>query len=197
MLALCFASDTCASPLYGGYNGESEAWVEVFVIEEITIGFTLRVSVGVDPDLDVSWIRIGVSSLFLLPYISNIEISYETGDVISASLAGLLPIKVGADTNNLKWIITNLSILVSGADSDSNVWNEWGLTGVFGLPGINAYGEDNNDHQWQWIKFFPVLVGWRVDSPISSLGQEHALWCKEDLKSLHSHFERGPLYSIF
>lgn len=197
VLALVVSSDTCASPLYGGYNGQSEAWVEVYIVEAITIGFSLNVSVGIDPDLGASWIRIGISSLFLLPYISNIEFSYETDDIVSASVTGLLPIKVGADSNDLTWIITNWSILVSGADSDDNVWSETGLTGVFGLPGVYANGKDSSDHQWEWIKFFPVLVGWR-GAPTSYQGispsQKSFLGRGEEIRSLYNYFARecGP-----
>ena len=198
VLALAFACDTYASPLYGGYNGKSDIWVEFYIFEETTIGFSFRFSVGLDPNLNVSWIRIGVSSLFLLPYnISNIGFSYETGDIASASLTTLLPwpLQFGADTNNLQWIITNLLIFVVGVDTDGNMWWERGI------PGVWAYGGDSNDNQWQWIKLFSVLLGMKVNLTSSnqgiSLGQENSLRFEEKLRSLQDHFVRecGPKLS--
>lgn len=200
VLALFAASDTCASPLYGGYNGESETWVEVYIVEVVTVGLSLRISIGVDPYLSATWIRIGISSLFLLPYVSNIEFSYETGDIVSASLTGIIPVKIGADTNDLQWWIANFLTKVIGVDSDDNSWSEKGLTGMFGIPGVFATGEDNNNHHWQWIKFFPVLVGWREELASQQgifLNQENFHRFEEELRSLRDHLTRacGPRLS--
>lgn len=187
VLALFAASDTCASPLYGGYNGESETWVEFF-IEANTIGFSLRASVGVDPS--ATWIRIGISSLFLLPYFSNLEFSYETGDVSSLSITFLLPIKIGADTNGLEWGIVNWAVIVFGADSEGGEWQEW-LSSEAWFPVFE--GEDSNNNQWQWIRLFPVLVGWREDLTSQqgvSLNQKNSLRLEEEFRSLHNHFTR-------
>jgi len=195
VLALFATGDTCASPLYGGYNGESEAWIEVYIIEKTTIGFSSKISVGIDPDLNVFWIRIGISSLFLLPSnISHIGFSYETGDIVSgdivsASITTILPpIKWGFDTNNLQWFITNWLIAVSGLDSDGNVWGERRI------PGMGACGWDSNNDKWCWIKFFPVLVGWRVEltsNQGTSLNQENALRFEKELRPLQDHFAKA------
>ena len=138
MLALVFPGAACASPLYGGYNGESEAWFEVYIVESADILFSLRISIGFDSDLTHLWVRAGISSLFLAPFnISSVGISYETGNIISASLDAILPwpFQVGADTNNLVWGVTSFLVGVSGSDSDGNVWVE------AGVPGVTACGE--------------------------------------------------------
>ena len=195
VLVLVPTVETCATPLYGGYNGESETWIEVYIIEKIAIGFSSKISVGIDPDLNVFWIRIGISSLFLLPSnISSIGLSYETGDIVSgdivsASLSTIIPpIKVGIDANNLTWIITNWLIAVVGADSEGNMWLERGI------PGVGACGEDSKGNQWCWIKVLPVLVGSRVNLPSSQgnfLNRENDLKVEEDRRSLRDHFAKA------
>ena len=166
MLALFAGSKTYASPLYGGYNGESESWMEVFIIKEVTIGFSLRVSLGIDPGLKVSWVRVGISSFFTLPYVSNLEFSYETGDIASLSVTGLIPVKVGADTTDLRWAIVNLVIRVFGADTDGNWWWEEGFPGLY----LGASGWDSKGNAWRWIKLFRVLVGWSTEESVSRQG---------------------------
>ena len=166
MLVLFTGSKTCASPLYGGYNGESESWMEVFIIDEVTIGFSLRVSLGIDPGLNVSWVRVGISSFFTLPYVSNLEFSYETGDIASLSVTGLFPVKVGADSNGLEWAIINLVIRVIGADTDDNWWQEEGLPGLY----LGASGWDSKGNEWRWMKLFHMLVGWSTEESVSRQG---------------------------
>jgi len=166
MLVLFTGSKTYASPLYGGYNGESESWMEVFIIDEVTIGFSLRVSLGIDPGLNVSWVRVGISSFFTLPYVSNLEFSYETGDIASLSVTGLFPVKVGADTTDLRWAIVNLVIRVFGADTDGNWWWEEGLPGLY----LGASGWDSKGNNWQWMKLFRVLIGWSTEESVLRQG---------------------------
>ncbi len=169
MLALFAGSKTYASPLYGGYNGESESWWEISVVDEATVGFSLSISVGTDNEN--TWTRIGVSSLFLLPYIYKLEFSYETGGISSVGLTPLLllPVKVGIDSNGLWWRIRNLLTRVEGEASDGTFWKEEiGKEGE--LPGVYYDGEDNNGNKWRWIKYFGVLVGQEVVAPVSSAG---------------------------
>ncbi|MEE8381095.1 MAG: hypothetical protein V3R78_04355 [Thermodesulfobacteriota bacterium] len=169
MLALFAGSKTYASPLYGGYNGESESWWEISVVDEATVGFSLSISVGTDNEN--TWTRIGVSSLFLLPYIYKLEFSYETGGISSVGLTPLLllPVKVGIDSNGLWWRIRNLLTRVEGEASDGTFWKEEiGKEGE--LPGVYYDGEDNNGNKWRWIKYFGVLVGQREVAPVSSAG---------------------------
>ena len=187
MLVLVVACDTYASPLYGGYNGESEIWAEFYIIEETTIGFSLRVSIGTDTKN--LWIRMGISSLFLIPSnISYIGVSYETGGVLSLSVTTLSPpIKWGIDTNDLGWFIIDWLIVITGLDTDGNFWGE------SRIPGIGAYGGDSNDNKWWWIKFFPLLIGMKVDLSSDQgipISQESALRFNKELGFLQDHIVR-------
>jgi hypothetical protein len=185
VLALVAASHTYASPLYGGYNGQSETWIEIYIVKVNRIGFSLRISVGVDTDSNV-WIRIGFSSLLISACLYKIELSYETGDILSISGRGLLPLKIGADTDNLQWIITNLVVIVAGIDTNSNVWWETGCPGIYS-------GQDSNDNRWRWVKVLTVLVGWRRDLTSNqriSPSQENSLELEEEIRSLQDHFAR-------
>ena len=197
VLALVFPGTTCASPLYGGYNGESEAWFEVFIVESADILFSLRISIGFDIDLTHLWVRAGISSLFLAPFnISSVGISYETGNILSASLDGILPwpYQVGADTNNLVWGVTSLLAGISGSDTEGNVWVE------AGFPGVTACGEVNQENGWCWVKILPVLVGTQVDLLSDrgiSLSKENFRKYGEEFKTLRDYFagEYSPQFS--
>jgi|GEM_PF-5534754 len=187
-LVALLSHDASASPLYGGYNGESERWAEVYLLEESTIGFSITISMGADPDLDVSWSRVSISSLFLLPYIYNLELSYETGDIMSAAITTLQPwpTKFGADTNNLRWVITNLILTVRGEDTNNNAWEENGIPGLY----LYASGEDNHDHQWEWVKVLFLLVGQRktdTSTPGFSLSQKNPLSSRAKGASFYTH----------
>ncbi len=197
VLALVFPGATCASPLYGGYNGESESWIEVFIVESADILFSLRISIGFDIDLTHLWVRAGISSLFLAPFnISSVGISYETGNILSATVDSILPwpYQVGADTNNLLWVVTSLLAGVSGSDSDDNVWGE------VGIPGVFACGEVNQENGWCWVKILPVLVGTQVDllsDRVISLSKENFRKYGEEFKTLRDYFagEYSPQFS--
>lgn len=200
VLALVFPGAVCASPLYGGYNGESEAWVEVYIVESADILFSLRISIGVDIDSHL-WVRAGISSLFLVPWgISSVGLSYETGNIISASIDAILPwpYQVGADTNNLLWVVTSLLAGVSGGDSDENVWVE------AGFPGVVACGEvmqeNGQENGWCWLKILPVLIGTQVDPSsdrVISLSKENFRKYEKEFKSLRDYFagECSPQFS--
>ncbi len=184
VMVLSATSNAFAGPLYGGYNGESEAWIEVSIVEENRIGFSLKISVGADSDLNW-WARFGISGLFLLPYnVSHIGFSYDVGDVISASFATLLPLplQVGADSNALVWARTNFLVGVIGADSNGTIWEETGV------PGVWARGEDTNDNQWRWLKVLPVLVG--VEENFASNQGGSLIRFDEERRSLQNHFAK-------
>ena len=187
MLALFAGSKTYASPLYGGYNGESEQWTEISVVDEATVGFSLSISVGTDTEKN-TWTRIGVSSFFLLP-IYKLEFSYETGDIISVGFTSLLllPVKVGIDSNGLSWGIINLLTSVAGKASDDTSWEEK-ISQEGEPPGVYYEGVDSNGNEWQWTKSFGVLRGWGVDSVSSagSLNQGNFLSPEKGLVSLRN-----------
>ena len=188
VLALAVTAETSASPLYGGYNGGSEAWLEGYVVETRDLLFSLKISIGIDSTLTHLWVKAGVSSLFLVPYnISGVGLSYETGNIVSASADIILPwpYQVGADTNNLVWFVTSLLVGVSGMDSKGNLWWE------VGIPGVAACGEANQEDQWCWLKILPVLFGMKVDFPFEQgffLSDENSRIWEEELQSLQGHF---------
>ena len=182
VMALAVTSNAFASPLYGGYNGESETWIEVSIFEQNVIGFSLKITVGADVDLNW-WARFYVSGLFLLPYnVSRIGFSYDVGDVVSASFNSVLPwpLQVGADSNALIWAATSFLVGVVGVDNNNTRWQETGV------PGFWARGMDSYDNQWQWIKVLPVLVGVGKSHDLEqggSLNQEDLTKFEEELKS--------------
>jgi len=187
VMALSVTSNAFASPLYGGYNGESETWIEVSVFEENRVGFSLKVTIGADVDLNW-WARLNVSSLLLFPYnVSRIGFSYDVGDVVSASFNSLLPwpFQVGADSNALIWAMTNFLVGVVGLDNNSTVWQETGV------PGVWASGMDSHDNQWQWLKILPVLVGVGEDFASEqgrSLNREDFIRFEEEFRSSKNNF---------
>jgi len=187
VMALAVTSNAFASPLYGGYNGESETWIEVSIFEQNMIGFSLKITVGADVDLNW-WARFYVSGLFLLPYnLSRIGFSYDVGDVVSASFNSVLPwpLQVGADSNALIWAATSFLVGVVGVDNNNTRWQETGV------PGFWARGMDSYDNQWQWIKVLPVLVGVGKSHDLEqggSLNQEDLTKFEEELKSSKNNF---------
>ncbi len=187
LMALAVSSNAFASPLYGGYNGESETWIEVSIFEENRIGFSLKISVGADVDLNW-WARFYVSGLFLLPYnLSRIGFSYDVGDVVSASFNSVLPwpLQVGADSNKLIWAATSFLVGVVGVDNNNTTWQETGV------PGLWARGVDSHDNQWRWGKILPVLVGFKEDfvsEQGGSLNQEDFTKFEEELRSSKNNF---------
>lgn len=176
MMTLAVASHAFAGPLYGGYNGESETWIEVSIYEENRIGFSLKITVGADVDLNW-WARFSVSGLLFLPYnLTRIAFSYDVGDVVSTSFNSLLPwpLQVGVDSNELIWFMTNFLIGVVGVDNNDTIWQETGVAGVW------ARGMDSRDNQWQWLKVLSVLVGVGNGSGLEREG----LLNQEDFKKL-------------
>ena len=187
VMALVVTSNAFASPLYGGYNGESETWIEVSILEQNMIGFSLKITVGADVDLNW-WARFYVSGLFLLPYnLSRIGFSYDVGDVVSASFNSVLPwpLQIGADSNELIWAVTSFLVGVVGVDNNNTTWQETGV------PGFWARGMDSHDNQWRWLKVLPVLVGVGEDLALEqggSLNQEDLTKFEEEFRSSKNNF---------
>lgn len=181
-LALAVASDALAGPLYGGYNGESEAWIEFPIYEENRIGYSIKILIGADVDLNW-WAKFSISGLALIPYnLTRIAFSYDVGDVVSTSVNSLLPwpLQIGADSDERIWAATNFLVGIIGIDNNRTVWQETGLAGVW------ARGLDSLDNQWQWLKVLSVLVGVGDGSGVEGeglLGQEESIPLKEDLVS--------------
>ncbi|MCK5514946.1 MAG: hypothetical protein KAJ00_10650 [Deltaproteobacteria bacterium] len=138
----CLITSTplAASPLYGGYNGESQLWTDVFFF-------------GMD-DQARWWIRIPVT---LVPGSLRLIFKYESTGVVSAEIAGSdIPsfaggsdFLFGADTSGLFWTEYNdeAGLLSGGSDSNGNSWTEQALFDYFGT------GSDNNEHLWGFVTY--------------------------------------------
>jgi hypothetical protein len=193
VIALFATSNASASPLYGGFNGNSKVWAEYYY-DEPRIGFSLRFSVGADTDFNW-WVRVGLS---FIPYIYNVGLSYESDNVLSLNFATILPwpVSLGIDTNRLWWYIINVLFGVVGRDSDANMWGEtWWL-----FPGLYAFGVDNNDNRWQCLRLFSVLVGVGeelFEENEISFNQKNSVKFEEEMRSLEVYFqeERGSKIS--
>ena len=149
----CLIASTplAASPLYGGYNGESQLWTDVFFF-------------GMD-DQARWWIRIPVT---LVSGYLTLNFKYESTGVVSAEIAGSnIPsfaggsdFLFGSDTSGLFWNEYNdeAGLLSGGSDSNGNSWTEQALFDYFGT------GSDNNDHLWGFVTYkyentFPMKAG--------------------------------------
>ncbi len=186
MMTLFATSNASASPLYGGYNGNSKVWAEYYY-DEPRIGFSLRFSVGADTDYNW-WVRVGLS---FIPYFYNVGLSYESDNILSSNFATILPwpVSVGVDTNGLWWYIINVLWGVVGRDRDANMWGEtWWF-----FPGLYAFGVDNNN-RWQCLKLFSVLVGMGEElnegNEISFI-KKNSVKFEEEMRSLEVHFKEG------
>ena len=136
----CLMASTplAASPLYGGYNGESQLWTDVFFF-------------GMDDEARW-WIRIPVT---LVSGFLTLNFKYESTGVVSAEIAGSnIPyfsggsdFLFGSDTSGLFWTTYNEAGLSGGSDSNGNSWTEQTLFNYFGT------GSDSNNHLWGFVTF--------------------------------------------
>lgn len=137
---LCFMTSAPleASPLYGGCNGESQLWTDVFFF-------------GID-DQSRWWVRIPVD--VVAGYLRLI-FKYESTGVVSAEIAGSnIPnfsgggdFLFGSDTSGLFWTEYSEAGSSGGSDSNGNSWTEQILFAYFGT------GSDNNDHLWGFVTY--------------------------------------------
>jgi hypothetical protein len=141
------ARPTGASPLYGGYNGESPVWIELRQ-NAGTIGLLVSAAVGLDAELNW-WVEVEASFLFF-PYITTVILNYEVGGIVSTSLFVPLPwpVEVGADSTDLKWLMTRSPFFVQviGIDSLENSWSE------FQVPAVVGWGGDSKGGVWGWTR---------------------------------------------
>ncbi len=132
-----------ASPLYGGYNGQSTSWVDAFFF-------------GID-DQQRWWVRVPV---VLQRGVLRVNCKYEYDGVVSAELVirGLEnqgDILLGIDTTDLTWQEIYGPTVSGGSDSRGNSWNEQSIFGFLGT------GSDNHDNLWGFIGA-PVADGLSV-----------------------------------
>lgn len=157
LLCLVVTSPLSASPLYGGYNGQSGSWIDLFFF-------------GID-DQGRWWVRIPVT-------LGNLRLNfkYEIDGVISAEvmgqgLSGQGGFRFGVDTSGLTWgEIAELNV-TGGFDSNGTTWSEQGI--ILGLLGT---GFDNNGHLWGVVTLSdPSLLSIEAGIDISFLVPEASL----------------------
>ena len=164
VMTILFTSRTHATPLYGGYNGESETWLEFRVSGINTLFFSATVFLGVDVN-DHRWAKFRIS---LIPFIVRMDVTYDSNDILSVNLSTLLPwpIRVGTEVDlygegrSLWWFVVNVVSGIAGADSAKTTWAETGVPGVYG------FGQDSQDNEWTWVKILNWLFGWGEDFQI-------------------------------
>ena len=132
---LTTASPLAASPLYGGYNGESTAWIDGFFF-------------GIDDQIRW-WVRIPIS---LVKGFLNLNFKYESSGVISAELFGYnIPgqgdLLLGIDTSGLFWTELCELDFLAGTDSNGTGWTEQTFFDYVGT------GSDSNDHLWGFVTY--------------------------------------------
>jgi hypothetical protein len=162
LVVLVYTPSVWATPLYGGYNGESTAWSEYTIADVGNTIYRLKVTLGVDTNSN-AWVRVLFSTV---PFITRVEFTYDSSDILSGNFSTYLPwpVKIGSQIQNngsgdplLKWFSTYLLFGVSGFDTNGTVWSETGV------PGLSGRGYDTRGNEWQWLKILNWLFGWGED----------------------------------
>ena len=185
VMAVLVTSRTHATPLYGGYNGESETWLEYRIEGVNTLLFSVNVFLGVDSD-DHHWAKFRIS---VIPFIVRLDVTYDSADIVSLNFSTLLPwpIQIGTEIDvygedrSLWWLVVNVVPGIVGADSEGTTWGEHGVPGVWGK------GSDTKDNTWTWYKFLNLLFGVGQDIPIEGelfLKQNNSTDFEKELLSL-------------
>jgi len=137
ILLSCVLATTplAASPLYGGYNGQSKFWIDTFFF-------------GID-DQARWWVRVPVT---LVRGSIRLNFKYESNAVVSAeivvkNLSDQGDFLLGADTSGLSWGEYYQLNLSGGSDSSGSVWTEQTIFEYLGT------GTDNSDHLWGFVTY--------------------------------------------
>ena len=188
MLLIC-TPRSWATPLYGGYNGESTAWTEYNIAQVNSALFTLKITLGVDTNSH-AWTKVRFS---IVPFITRLEFTYDSFDILSGIFSTFLPWPVlfgseietaGEDNSLLRWFGAYVIVGVTGFDSENTIWTESGIPGVYGS------GKDNMDNEWTWIKFLGWLFGVGEDFTIeegSLLNLKQSTEFEKELSSLQDY----------
>jgi hypothetical protein len=188
VMAVLFTSRTHATPLYGGYNGESETWLEFNIGGINTLLFSVKVFLGVDAN-DHRWAKFRIS---MIPFIVRLDVTYDSADIVSINFSTLLPwpIQVGTEIDiygegrSLWWLVVNVVSHIAGADSEGTTWKEQGLPGVWGS------GNDSKGNEWVWLKILNGLFGATIDGELF-LQKNNAKDFEEELLSLQDHYSQA------
>jgi len=177
-----------ATPLYGGYNGESETWFEYNIANINTLLFSAKVFLGVDAN-DHRWAKFRIS---ITPFIVRLEVTYDSADILSINFTTLLPwpVQIGREIDifgegrSLWWFVVSLVTGITGADSEDTRWGE------AGIPGVSGKGNDSKGNEWIWVKVLNWLFGWGEDFTIDGelfLKQNNSEDFEKELLSLQNH----------
>lgn len=137
-LLVCCAAVTApaaASPLYGGYNGESALWFDAFFF-------------GAD-NQGRWWVRVPVD---IVPGSLRTIFKLESGGILSAEIAlynipGQDNFLLGIDSAGIFWTEIYQASFLAGNDSSGNSWSEQSIFDFLGT------GSDNNGNAW-WFSAF-------------------------------------------
>lgn len=148
-LALWCATVTApvaASPLYGGYNGQSILWFDAFFF-------------GAD-NQGRWWVRVPVD---IIPGSIRTIFKLESGGILSAEIAlynipGQDNFLLGIDSAGIFWTEIYQASFLAGNDSSGNSWSEQSIFNFLGT------GSDNNGKAWWFSAFtfqniFPLTLG--------------------------------------
>lgn len=147
--SLVMATPLAASPLYGGYNGQSLFWVDTFFF-------------GIDNQARW-WVRL---PLDIVAEKLRIIFKFESSGALSAELATFNSVAqadflIGIDTDGLSWGETYQTNLLTGFDSSGGTWTEQSVLSFAGS------GSDNNGNNWWFATYnvqnlFPLTAGINV-----------------------------------
>lgn len=193
VLGVSVAAESRATPLYGGYNGQSTSWVEYQIGDVETSLTAASILFGADTS-ERRWVRMRIS---LVPLLMRLEYTRDHLGIQSVAFNTLFPwpIQLGSEIMEtpgdipLWWVTAYLVLGVGGIDSDGNSWAETGIPGVYGI------GADISGNQWLWFKLGNFLRGYGEDfNPIETEGAlRHTLLAQAEtsLRSLQGRFDES------
>ena len=166
--SLVMAAPLAASPLYGGYNGQSLFWIDTFFF-----GFDNEARWWVRLPLDILGGRVRI--IFKLESGGALSVEF-----VAFNSVGQADFLVGIDTDGLSWGETyQLNVLI-GYDSTGATWTEQSVLTFAGN------GSDNNDNNWLFATYnynniFPLTAGVNVTLllPASPTEEEGAIASEE------------------
>jgi hypothetical protein len=161
VLAVGFAAEGRATPLYGGYNGLSASWVEYRIGDVETSWTAASILFGADTE-DRNWVRMRIS---LVPLFMRLEYTRDYLGIQSVAFNTLFPwpFQLGSEIMEAPgeippwWATAYLVLGVGGFASDGTSWTETGIPGVYGIGG------DSSGNQWLWVKAGNFLRGYGED----------------------------------
>lgn len=191
VLGISIAAKSSATPLYGGYNGQSTSWVEYSIGDVETSLTSASILFGADTS-ERSWVRMRIS---LVPLFMRLEYTRDYLNIQSVAFNTLFPwpVQLGSEMVEtpgeipLWWVTAYLVLGVGGIDSEGNNWAETGIPGVYGV------GADSAGNQWLWFKASNFLRGFGEDYvPVETehvLRESDTARVEETMRALRGRFD--------